>query len=237
VERDAAGLPVPPSDLVTGYADSIPVYLESGGRELRALLDITAGTGFALPARPRILDFGCGIARLIRHLSGPARAGEVWGVDISAPHIQWCKVHLSPPFHFATTTTIPHLPFPDRTFDWIYAASVFTHVEELADAWLLELRRIVAPEGRVCLTIHDESTLELLAGAHADHWLAGLLRADPVFRALGGEFGMLVVGRDAAAQVFYNRKFFATMLAGGFETLTVRPAAHGYQTAYVLRSR
>jgi SAM-dependent methyltransferase len=201
---------------------------------MRALLE---SSGFKLPAAPRILDFGCGIGRLIRHFQEDAVTGEVWGIDISAPHIQWCKLHLTPPYHFATTTTIPHLPFPDRWFDLVYAASVFTHLEDLADAWLLEIRRILAPEGRAYLTIHDESTLELLNGPFVEHWLGRQVRDEPLYRASEGAFGMLVIDRDTLSQVFYTRPFFNRMLAGIFEVLAVRPAAHGYQTVYVIRPR
>ena len=49
--------------------------------------------------------------------------------------------------NFATVTTAPHLPFADGYFDFAYCSSVFTHISDLADAWLLELRRIVRSGG------------------------------------------------------------------------------------------
>jgi ubiquinone/menaquinone biosynthesis C-methylase UbiE len=67
----------------------------------------------------------------------------MWGVDINARHINWCQLNLRPPFSFATTTTAPQLPFEDGYFDLIYSGSVFTQLSDLADAWILELRRVV----------------------------------------------------------------------------------------------
>jgi len=237
VARDAGGLPIPTDDLLVGYADSAQVYLESGRLHVRTMLDLLHQSGFSLPAPARILDFGCGIGRMIRALDDQARQGEVWGVDISATPIHWCKTHLSPPFRFATTTTIPHLPFPDGFFDLVYAASVFTHVEDLADAWLCEVRRILAPAGRAYVTIHDDSTLELLNSVYADHWLGQMVRSSPAYQGCGGRYGMLVIDRDTASQVFYAREFFLRTLAPTFEVLGVHPGVHGYQTAYVLRPK
>ena len=174
---------------------------------------------------------------MIRALDDEARQGEVWGVDISATPIHWCKTHLSPPFRFATTTTIPHLLFPDGFFDLVYAASVFTHVEDLADAWLCEVRRILAPAGRAYVTIHDDSTMELLNSVYADHWLGQMVRSSPAYQDCGGRYGMLVIDRDTASQVFYSREFFLRTLAPTFEVLGVHPGVHGYQTAYVLRPK
>jgi len=39
------------------------------------------------------------------------------------------------------------LPFEDSSFDLVYCGSVFTHVSDLADAWFLELRRILRKGG------------------------------------------------------------------------------------------
>jgi SAM-dependent methyltransferase len=63
--------------------------------------------------------------------------------------------------YFCTTTTAPHLPFEDGYFDLIYAGSVFTHIADLADAWFLELKRIVRPGGRLYITVHDKHTIDL----------------------------------------------------------------------------
>ncbi len=72
---------------------------------------------------------------------------ERWGCDIKGETIAWCQQHPSPPMHFVTTTTLPHLPFEDKYFDFVYCGSVFTHIIDLPDAWFLELRREIRPAG------------------------------------------------------------------------------------------
>jgi ubiquinone/menaquinone biosynthesis C-methylase UbiE len=47
-------------------------------------------------------------------------------------------------------------------FDLIYCGSVFTHIDDLADAWLLELRRITRPGGRIYVTVHDKHRADLM---------------------------------------------------------------------------
>jgi ubiquinone/menaquinone biosynthesis C-methylase UbiE len=44
-------------------------------------------------------------------------------------------------------TILPHLPFEDRSFDVVYAGSVFTHIDDLAQTWFLELRRVLHAGG------------------------------------------------------------------------------------------
>jgi SAM-dependent methyltransferase len=238
VRRDEGGLPIPPDDLLSGYAESADNYLESGGLHAGILHKLLAASGFSWRAGLRVLDFGCGIGRMIRHFRREAADGEVWGVDISATHIHWCQQHLSPPFRFAVTTTIPHLPFPDRYFDVVYAGSVFTHLEDLADAWLLEVRRVLAADGRAYVTIHDDATLENFAtGPYRGHWLGRLVHNDAGYQRSHGRFGMLVINRDTAAQVFYSSEFFRHKAGSMFEVLAAVPGGHGYQTAYVLRPR
>ena len=67
-----------------------------------------------------------------------------------------------PAFHFITTTTVPHLPFEDRHFGFIFAGSVFTHIDDLADTWIAELRRILRPGGKLFMTVHLENDIALL---------------------------------------------------------------------------
>ena len=103
-----------------------------------------------------VLDFGCATGRITRHVMDMVRPDcEVWGVDIHAPSINWCLENLSPPCNFFTSTTTPHLPFRDGYFDVVIAASVLDTMSELRDAWLLELRRVLAPDGALYLTLID----------------------------------------------------------------------------------
>ena len=136
---------------------------------------------------------------MIRFLGDLAVAGEVWGADIEERHIYWCQQHLSPPFKFVNTTTLPHLPFEDGYFDFIYAGSVFTHIAELADAWLLELRRILRPGGRLYLSVHDRKCIEVLLEKVPDNMLTKIVRwFDERTHFLETDFAVATVNASAS---------------------------------------
>ncbi|HTB71381.1 MAG TPA: class I SAM-dependent methyltransferase [Solirubrobacteraceae bacterium] len=95
----------------------------------------------------RVLDFGCGAGRVIRHFDQDAANAEIWGCDIDAASIAWATEHLSPPFQFALSSESPPLPFPDSHFDLIYAISVYTHLVDSWSDWMLEMHRLLRPGG------------------------------------------------------------------------------------------
>ena len=98
-----------------------------------------------------MLDFGCGSGRVLREFLPEAASGEFWGCDLHRPTIAWLDQHLSPPLRFYVNDRIP-TPHPDSYFDLVYAISVFTHITHEWSAWLLELHRILKPEGLLLAT-------------------------------------------------------------------------------------
>jgi ubiquinone/menaquinone biosynthesis C-methylase UbiE len=226
------GLPTPPENLWLGYGRTIDEWLASGKRHVDTMRGILNESGFQFESGTRVLELGCAGGRMIRFLKDVAEQGEVWGTDISAEHIYWCKQQLSPPFHFLITTTTPHLPFADNYFDLIYAGSVFTHIDDLADTWLLELRRVLKPDGRLYVTIHDNDTVRILS--EEDHDLSKTMNCRKDFFR-NRDYGMFTIGRFMRSQVFYDSEYFANNLKPFFEVLSSTPAAYGFQTGVLLR--
>lgn len=231
---------IPPTEFrhYYGYKDGVwrdDLYLSSGLADVRSMKAILAEDG-ADPMGGRILEFGCSAGRMLRHLEPEARAGEVWGADLHAAAIHWAQAHLAPPFHFLTNTTQPHLPFEDRYFDLIFAGSVWTHIGELGDAWLLEMRRLLKPGGRLYLTISDQDTLAEVARTAPTH------PSNDHVAALDAETGML--GRDWTAFVtrttpwlqrcVYRREAWLARIGAWMEVRIVRPGAYGWQTGVLL---
>src|SRR5579872_3267352 len=140
VERGPDGLPIPPTSLWEGYASNTSEYLEVGQQDVQTMRKIVEEGGFRLHGARSIMELGCAAGRMLRCFADLSEEVECWGADIDARAITWCQQYLSPPFHFVTCTTLPHLPFEDGYFDFLYAGSVFTHITDLADMWLLELR-------------------------------------------------------------------------------------------------
>lgn len=210
------------------------LYLSSGASDVRAMRRALASDGEE-ELGPRILDFGCGAGRMTRHLGPEAETGEVWGVDIHAEAIRWAQAHL-PPFHFVTTTTAPHLPFEDRSFDLVYATSVWTHIGDLDDAWLLEVRRVLKPGGRLYLTISDAETLDRIAAEAPGH------ASNDHVAALHAETGMLARPWRAfltrttpwRQRVVYDREDFLAHVSRWMDLRAVIPGGHGWQTSILL---
>ena len=235
VERCGDGLPIPPIPLWQGYGKTPDEYLASGREHVQKMREILGAANFQLNGGKRILELGCGGGRMIRHLKKFADSSEIWGIDVCAEYVIWCKQYLTPPFNFATTTTIPHLPFEDGYFDFAYAGSVFTHIDDLPDAWLLELRRVLSPSGMLYVTIHDEHTTELLDTVYKNKWFERYLNADPVYCTQKKKAGMIVVGRSTDSQVFYDLEFFLSNLRSIFRVVSVTQEAYGYQTGVLLQ--
>jgi ubiquinone/menaquinone biosynthesis C-methylase UbiE len=227
-----SGLPTPPEKLWLGYGKTIEEWLASGERHVGKMRSILTESGYSFDKGHRVLEMGCAAGRMLRCLHDVADRCEIWGTDISAEHIYWCKQYLSPPFHFFITTTAPHLPFADAYFDVIYAGSVFTHIDDLADAWLLELRRIMKPGGRLYITIHDNDTIRVLT--EQPHDLSKTLNCRKDFFE-NRNFAMFTIGRFMRSQVFYDIDYLVRTLKPFFEVMSVTPEAYGFQTGVLLR--
>jgi SAM-dependent methyltransferase len=238
-------LPLPAADRRAGHFPDPPGHLqlhsnsyEAGERLTSQMLAIVEQSGFSFAGRGRILDFGCGDGRLIRHLHHLAERWEIWGADISADRIYWCSENLSPPFNFVVNTKAPHLPFKDGSFDFIFCGSLFTHIDDLAKAWLLELHRLLSPDGRLYVTIHDKHTKALFDSPEmASFPTQRNLSRQEIYRGAGESFGMMTVGRDHLSQVFYDLDFFRAMVTPALEVLSVHEEAFNLQTAVLLRPR
>ncbi len=227
-------LPVPPEELWLGYGPDVETYISSGKRHVTEMARILEADGFSLAGTERVLEFGCGAARMSRHLPEFAPNAQLWGVDLSAEHIRWCIENLTPVIHFATTTVVPHLPFGDGFFDLIFCGSVFTHIEDIQETWLLELGRILRPGGRLYVTIHDEDTVKLLDGEFRGERLAKLMSEQPVYASNKDSFDMIVIWRGSGSQVFYSSSYFRSIVPPIFRWISRTPKAYGYQSAVVL---
>lgn len=128
-----------------------------------------------------VLDWGCGAGRVIRHVAGRTNA-TLTGVDVDHDNVAWCAQHL-PGITFDTIAIHPPTSLPAAAYDLIYGISVITHIDAPGQrAWLEELRRLVAPDGLVMLTVNGSTALaatpdEVVAQVVADGFDAS--RRDP----------------------------------------------------------
>jgi len=230
-----SSLPTPPENLWLGYGRTIEEWQESGQKHVAKMRRLLADSGYQFEQGHRVLEMGCAAGRMLRCLEDVTDECEIWGTDISGEHIVWCKQNLSPPFHFFITTTTPHLPFADGYFDVIYAGSVFTHIDDLADTWLLELRRLLKPGGRLYITIHDNDTIRILSEQRNLDLSKTLFCRQDFFE--NNDYGMFTIGRFMRSQVFFDKDYLTRTLNPFFEVCSVTPEAYGFQTGYLLRRR
>jgi SAM-dependent methyltransferase len=112
----------------------------------------------------RVLDFGCGAGRTLRHFSSEAETAEFWGVDIDAASVELLRDTVCPPFAVMRSDYLPPLDLERGSFDLIWSISVFTHLTDNSIPWLLELHRLLKPGGILIATYMGRWTSELLAG-------------------------------------------------------------------------
>lgn len=105
----------------------------------------------------KILEWGCGVARIIRHIPGKVhKDAVVSGVDINEKMIEWNLKNI-PFVNFYKTNYQPPLPFPNDQFNLVYAFSVFTHIEtEWQLKWIQEIHRIMQIGGVFLFSTHGK---------------------------------------------------------------------------------
>jgi SAM-dependent methyltransferase len=125
-------------------------------------------------AGKRVLDFGCGAGRTLRHFLDEAEAAEIWGCDIDEPSIAWVRDRLCPPLHAFVSDPEPPLPRPDGHFALIWAISVFTHLTDAWSRWLAELHRLCADDGLLIVSYMGERLSEELGAGPWDEERVGM---------------------------------------------------------------
>jgi SAM-dependent methyltransferase len=163
----SSGLPLPPADLVgrigpMGEEDPVGQYARSGAAD-RALLEEILPADWSWEGK-RVLDFGCGVGRVMRQFEAEAKEAEFWGCDLDRPSIEWLEQNLVPPFHVFESAQEASLPQEDGFFDLIYAFSVYTHFTDNWAGWLHEHHRVLADGGLLFATFLGEGMLETFTG-------------------------------------------------------------------------
>ncbi len=233
-------LPTPGTDERAGYApENDEAYLARGRETNHAIRAILADHGTHALTIGTVLDWGCSTGRVLRHWADLAAVPDGrfrgWGCDIDGRAIDWATRHLSPPFRFFSTTLSPSLPIADHTLDLVYGISIFTHIVENVDTWLMELRRVTRPDGHVLVTIHDEHTWDRCAAEPemfvARHWpgeITGTLDDD-----------FVAAGSGPNSLTFWHTDAVRRRWSAFFEILDIRPQAFESrtQTGVLLRPR
>jgi SAM-dependent methyltransferase len=147
--------------------------------------DVTRTELLSRGLRPdhRVLDIGSGIGNIAIGLRDYLRSYD--GVEIHPEAVAWCQQVITrrhPTFRFhradlasraynprgAVSASEYRFPFADKSFDFIFLASVFTHMmPDAVEHYLHEISRLLAPGG-VCVAsvflLNDETRIGVETG-------------------------------------------------------------------------
>ncbi|MEO8275439.1 MAG: class I SAM-dependent methyltransferase [Thermoanaerobaculia bacterium] len=185
-------------------------FLNVGSETTKKLLALLRSAGLDPFAPRRVLDFGCGCARVLRFLAPLGDRLDLWGCDIDRRAIAYCREEIGRARFFSNRPE-PPLLVADASYDWMYSISVLTHLSRpLHDAWIGEMRRVLAPGGFATISIHGARAWERM-------------RSDPALRR-----EMLIQERDlGAADEQWSREGFAFLSH-------VTPKAYAHDEPYGL---
>ena len=155
---------------------SIAEYVGGGGAEqFKSVGRILVGwfqTYGDLKPDEKVLEIGCGIGRIAIPLTQYLRGGSYDGFDIVSHGIEWCRQRVTPRypnFRFFHSDIYNQcynpqgklagheytFPFEDRSFDFVFLTSVFTHMlPEDVERYTAEIGRVLRPGGRCFCTAY-----------------------------------------------------------------------------------
>ncbi len=161
IARDPHPLPAP-GDREGYYGQRHLDYWLSGLRDFTLIKDRLAERGLSLSADDPIFELGAASGRVSRHFWCQGGFQNLWCSDISAQHIEWIRRFLPEGIKIFQNTILPNLPMADNLLGFVFAFSVFTHIDEYELGWIAELNRVLRPGGIAYITVHTERTWKRL---------------------------------------------------------------------------
>lgn len=172
---DNLSTPIPEAELVflvNGHWDRRQFAI-SRSPTVQSIIDLCSEAGIDSRHFKIILDFGCGCGRVLAGWEHALPAGAtLLGCDINPRLVSFCSTNIP----FARTWVSSFLPplegITNGMIDFVYAASVFTHVDKSAAMmWAVEMKRIIKPGG-ILMMSYSGSYFEKLLGGLSSSGLA-----------------------------------------------------------------
>ena len=180
--------------------------LRSGFAVYRLLKQLFEQHGGDFARCERVLDFGCGWARVLRFFLRELEPGRMWGIDAREKMIEVCRL-LMPAAHFERAGPWPPGPLPAASVDFVYAYSVFSHLsEEMHRRWLEEFHRILKPGGLLIVSTRNRQFIEMCEG----------FRAQPDLPPHLGHLPRLFADGRASLQAFDAGEFCYDLVDGNW---------------------
>lgn len=105
-----------------------------------------------------ILDFACGYGRLLRFLGLSVPHTRLWASELQSDAVAFVAEEFNVQV-LASHADPAHFE-PRQRFDFIWVASLFSHLPEgLFHAWLAKLVSLLTPRGVLCFSVRDSALL------------------------------------------------------------------------------
>jgi SAM-dependent methyltransferase len=212
--REHHGVAVPPLSLLYEIGGRIDLGRYWTDGQLSSAFLASEAANWLEDGPWRVLDWGCGVACVARHMPQVCAAGsDIHGTDYNKGMIGWARGAVEC-VRFERNGLLPPTVYADDFFDWVYGLSVVTHLgEEALRAWLAEFRRILRPGGLLTLTTMGTRSESVLL---------------PAERAVYATKGIVVRGQLEEGRKMYlayhNPEYFREeVVSGGWEVLKFVP--------------
>lgn len=190
-------------------------YYRSGKTEAAYLVNLI-NKYYSRASSMKLLEWGCGPARIIRHLPSLLNErAEVFGSDYNPETVNWAT-RCIPGVTFRKNELLPPLPFDSNTFNFAYAFSVFTHLSEPSfHLWIKEIARVLKEDALFFFTTHSDTLSgHLLPHERAKYTASGFV-----------ERGLVQEGRKMFAS-FHSPKYIMEHMSSDWQLLQhIVPAA------------
>jgi SAM-dependent methyltransferase len=221
-------VPLPPPELAFTVMGSFSLedFLQGGKTLFTCINKIFKNQNVNVNDFEKILEFGCGCGRVLRYWD-PKQGPSLFGTDINSKLIEWCSANL-PFVKISLNSLNPPMSYDDDYFDFVYAISVFTHLNEPRQKqWLNELKRVLKPKGYLLLSLHGKSHAEKhLDEQQKKHFQSGKLVV------VNGKYN----SKNACA-VFHPKEYVQKLFSRDFEIVDYDEKGADGQDALLIRLR
>jgi SAM-dependent methyltransferase len=117
--------------------------------------DLAASSRWGKPPPAAILDFGSGVGNSVPYFRKYFGTSELTCADVSTRSLDSSRARHPGAERYAQISG-NRLPFPDNSFDVVFSACVFHHIEHAEHGnWLRELNRVAKPGGELFIYEHN----------------------------------------------------------------------------------
>lgn len=135
-------------------------FFQTGADEIRTVMEKAGELGYP-KQKAMALDFGCGVGRLTRALSGIFE--KCYGVDISEPMIVKARElnHHLGNCEFIVNSEMDLKLFPEAAFDFVYTARVLQHLptQKAIAQYIAEFARVLNNGGLLVFQVPSHMSL------------------------------------------------------------------------------